>query len=667
MDERKLKKLNDCSSSSGSRASSSGVSSSSSGAYDTVWECVIPYVQDPRDRDAVSLVCKRWYEIDAITRKHVTIALCYTATPQRLSGRFPHLESLKLKGKPRAAMFNLIPEDWGGYVTPWVEEIVRSFGRMKVLHFRRMIVKDSDLELLATSAGRVLEVLRLDKCSGFSTDGLLHIGRLCRNAFLKPIYFFFLSNLEHLEVFEEIEVTRVENSLSKDLYVETNLSMNLRNLFLEESSITENDGEWLHVIASNNTVLESLNFYMTELMQVKSGDLELIARRCPSLASMKISDCDISDLIGFFRAAASLEEFGGGSFSDPPGQVGEGVFNEQLEKYGAVAFPPRLCRLGLTYLGNTDMPVLYPIASRLKKLDLLYALLDTEGHCLLLQRCPNLEVLETRNVIGDRGLEVLAQYCKRMKRLRIERGADEQDMEDVEGVVSQRGLIALARGCLELEYLAVYVSDITNASLESMGTYSKNLCDFRLVLLDREERITDLPLDNGVRSLLMGCHKLRRFALYLRPGGLTDVGLSYIGQYSPNVRWMLLGYVGESDEGLLEFSRGCPSLQKLEVRGCCFSERALALAALQLTSLRYLWVQGYRASGNGRDLLTMVRPNWNIELIPARQVYVQDQEGGQIVVEHPAHILAYYSLAGQRTDFPTTVRPLDPDQLLLNS
>ncbi|KAG8380789.1 hypothetical protein BUALT_Bualt06G0052700 [Buddleja alternifolia] len=616
MDSRKWKKFNGCSSS--SSRSPLCVSSSSSGAYDTVWECVIPYVEDARDRGAVSLVCKRWYEIDAITRKHVTIALCYTTTPQRLPRRFPHLESLKLKGKPRAAMFNLIPEDWGGYVTPWVEEIVRSFGRMKVLHFRRMIVKDSDLELLATSAGKVLEGLRLDKCSGFSTDGLLHIGRLCRN---------------------------------------------MRTLFMEENSIIEHDGKWLHELAMNNTVLENLNFYMTDLMKVRSEDLELIAKRCPSLASMKISDCDISDLIGFFRAATSLEEFGGGSFSEPPGQVGEGVFNEQLERYGSVVLPPRLCRLGLTYLGKTELPIVYPVASKLKKLDLLYALLDTEGHCQLLQRCPNLEFLETRNVIGDRGLEVLAQYCKKMKRLRIERGADEQDMEDVEGVVSQRGLIALAQGCLELEYLAVYVSDITNASLECMGTYSKNLCDFRLVLLDREERITDLPLDNGVRSLLMGCHKLRRFALYLRPGGLSDVGLSYIGRYSPNVRWMLLGYVGESDEGLLEFSRGCPSLQKLEMRGCCFSERALAMAALQLSSLRYLWVQGYRGSGNGRDLLTMVRPYWNIELIPSRQVCVQDPDGEQVIVEHPAHILAYYSLAGQRTDFPSTVKPLDTNTL----
>lgn len=268
---------------------------------------------------------------------------------------------------------------------------------------------------------------------------------------------------------------------------------------------------------------------------------------------------------------------------------------------------------------------------------------------------------QARNVIGDRGLEVLARHCKSMKRLRIERGADEQDMEDVEGIVSQRGLIALSQGCLELEYLAVYVSDITNAALECMGTHSKNLCDFRLVLLDREETIADLPLDNGVRSLLLGCEKLIRFALYLRKGGLTDVGLGYIGQYSKKVRWMLLGYVGESDQGLLEFSKGCPSLQKLEMRGCCFSERALATASLQLSALRYLWVQGYSASGDGRDLLAMARPNWNIELIPATRHIVHDAERQRLViVEDPAHILAYYSLAGQRSDFPSTVIPLDP-------
>ncbi|XVF83868.1 hypothetical protein PTKIN_Ptkin16aG0527900 [Pterospermum kingtungense] len=583
---------------------SNKTTTSQPGLSDEVLSCVMPYIDDPKDRDAVSLVCRRWYELDALTRKHITIALCYTTSPDRLRRRFGHLESLKLKGKPRAAMFNLIPEDWGGYVKPWVKEIAESFNCLKSVHFRRMIVKDSDLEVLARSKGKVLQVLKLDKCSGFSTDGLLHVGRLCRQ---------------------------------------------LRTLFLEESAIDLKDGQWLHEIAINNSVLEHLNFYMTDLTRVNFEDLELIAKNCPNLTSVKISDFEILDLVGFFRHAAALEEFCGGSFNDQP------------DKYTAVTFPRRLCSLGLTYMGRSEMPIVFPFASLLKKLDLLYALLDTEDHCSLIQRCPNLEVLETRNVIGDRGLEVLARSCKRLKRLRIERGADEQGMEDEEGVVSQRGLMALAQGCLELEYMAVYVSDITNASLEYLGTYSKNLCDFRLVLLDREEKITDLPLDNGVRALLRGCQKLRRFALYLRPGGLTDVGLSYIGQYSQNVRWMLLGYVGESDDGLLQFSRGCPSLQKLEMRGCCFSEHALAVSALQLTSLRYLWLQGYRASSqSGRDLLAMARPFWNIELIPARRLVMTDQVGDAVMVEHPAHILAYYSLAGPRTDFPDTVIPLDP-------
>ncbi|XP_010534174.1 PREDICTED: coronatine-insensitive protein 1-like [Tarenaya hassleriana] len=577
-----------------------------SATIDDVIEIVMPYIIDPKDRDSASLVCRRWWKVDADTREHVTMALCYTAKPERLSRRFPNLRSLKLKGKPRAAMFNLIPENWGGYVTPWVYEIMTSFRRLKSVHFRRMIVSDLDLDLLAKAKRDELEVLKLDKCSGFSTDGLLSLARHCRK---------------------------------------------IRTLLMEESSFIEKDGEWLSEFALHDTSFEVLNFYMTDLAKINPRDLETIARNCPSLVSLKLGDCEILNLVGFFKAAANLEEFCGGSFHEDA---------DRPDKYLNLPFPPQLSRLGLSYMGAKEMPIIFPFAAQLRKLDLLYVLLNTEDHCTLIQKCPNLEVLEARDVIGDRGLEVVAQHCKRLKRLRIERGADEIGMEDEEGLVSQRGLIALAQGCLELEYMAIYVSDIDNQSLQSIGAYLKNLCDFRLVLLDREKRITDLPLDNGVRALLRGCEKLRRFALYLRPGGLTNTGLSYIGQYSPNVRWMLLGYLGETDEGLLEFSTGCRSLQKLEMRGCCFSEHAIAVAVTKLKSLRYLWVQGYRASATGQDLLAMARPFWNIELIPARRIPEVNHLGVVREVEHPPHILAYCSLAGQRRDFPPTVVPFGP-------
>ncbi|KAG2602018.1 hypothetical protein PVAP13_5KG646500 [Panicum virgatum] len=529
---------------------------------------VFGYVDDPRDREAASLVCRRWHRIDALSRKHVTVGFCYAVEPARLLARFPRLESLALKGKPRAAMYGLIPEDWGAYAAPWLAQLAAPLECLKAIHLRRMTVTDEDVAVLVRARGHMLQVLKLDKCSDFSTDALRLIARSCRS---------------------------------------------LRTLFLEECIIDDKGSEWLHELAVNNSVLVTLNFYMTEL-KVEPSDLELLAKNCKSLLSLKISDCDLSDLIGFLQTSKALQEFAGGSFSE----VGEYTKYEK------------------------------------------YTLLTTEDHCQIIAKCPNLLVLEVRNVIGDRGLEVVADTCKKLRRLRIERGEDDPGQEE-QGGVSQIGLTAVAVGCRELEYIAAYVSDITNGALESIGTFCKNLYDFRIVLLDQQKEITDLPLDNGVRALLRNCTKLRRFAFYLRPGGLSDVGLGYIGQYSGNIQYMLLGNVGESDNGLIQFAMGCTNLRKLELRSCCFSERALAVAVLQMPSLRYIWVQGYRASPTGQDLLLMARPFWNIEFAPPspENVY-RMMADGQPCVDNQAQVLAYYSLAGRRPDCPQWLVTLHP-------
>lgn len=575
---------------------------------DEVLKCVMGYLEEPCDRSAVSLVCKRWYRVDALTRKHVTIAFCYTISPSDLGARFPELESLKLKGKPRASMFNLIPQDWGGYAEPWINEISQTLLCLKALHLRRMIVTDEDLRALARARGHILQVLKLEKCSGFTTLGLLEVARSCRS---------------------------------------------LRVLFLEESTIEDEGGEWLHELALHNSSLEVLNFYMTGLENVNVNDLEMIATNCRSLTSLKISECDILDLRNVFKKATALEEFGGGSFSSSEERAVEPNI------YEMVKFPTKLMSLsGLNYMSETELPFVFPRASSLKKLDLQYTLLSTESYCQLLQSCINIEILEVTNAIGDRGLEVAAENCKKLRRLRVERGEDEAGLEGEQNFVSHKGLSVISQGCPNLEYIAVYVSDMTNSALESVGKFCKNLRDFRLVLLDKKEQVTDLPLDNGVMALLLGCQKLRRFGFYLRPGGLTDIGLGYIGKFSTNVRWMLLGYVGETDFGLLEFSKGCPNLEKLELRGCCFSEYALSVAVLSLRSLKYIWVQGYNATPSGFDLLAMERPFWNIEFTPAFQVTVDGFNLEEEITEKPAQILAYYSLAGRRTDHPDSVIPL---------
>jgi len=190
----------------------------------------------------------------------------------------------------------------------------------------------------------------------------------------------------------------------------------------------------------------------------------------------------------------------------------------------------------------------------------------------------------------------------------------------------------------------------------------KHLCDFRLTLLHYKLNITDLPIDDGVGALLEGCKNLRRLALYLRPGGLTDAGLRYIGRHGPNVRWLLLGNVEVTDEGLLQLSNGCPVLQKLEIRSCkLLSEHALAQAATRFAaetgSLRYMWVQDYRDSSSGRHLLSM-RPQdrWNVELIPSFITVGENQQGQLIPVDQAAQFLLYRSFAGRRADCPKNIK-----------
>jgi coronatine-insensitive protein 1 len=64
-------------------------------------QLVMGFVEDPRDREAASLVCRWWHRVDALSRKHVTVPFCYAVSPTRLLARFPRLESLAVKGKPQ--------------------------------------------------------------------------------------------------------------------------------------------------------------------------------------------------------------------------------------------------------------------------------------------------------------------------------------------------------------------------------------------------------------------------------------------------------------------------------------------------------------------------------------------------------------------------------------
>ncbi|GJV92174.1 leucine-rich repeat, cysteine-containing subtype protein [Tanacetum coccineum] len=193
-----------------------------------------------------------------------------------------------------------------------------------------------------------------------------------------------------------------------------------------------------------------------------------------------------------------------------------------------------------------------------------------------------MEVLSTQDVCGDRGLEVIGMFCKKLRKLTYY------------GTVTHMGLIVLAKGCTKLECLKVWFEDISNEALECVGTHLKNPRDFHIsdLFTGKEDNMTDLPLDNGVRAMLMGCRKLERLDIALLHGGLTDVGLEYIGKYGANLRSLSLTCIKESDAGLVKLSKGCPKLRKLKLRYCTFSELAVTSFVFNMPSLRYVCLDG---------------------------------------------------------------------------
>ncbi|PWA82354.1 hypothetical protein CTI12_AA104540 [Artemisia annua] len=421
-----------------------------------VLDCVMPYIQDNNDvLNSVSLVSRKYFDIDSSTRKNLTVHVHFAPDPERLSHRFPSLESLTLKsysyGRDNARKCR-IP------VKPWIHEIAVKFTRLNSLSIRNMVVSTSDLKRLAKTRGGSLKSLEIRGCKMFSEDGLIDIAR----------------------------------------------------------------------------------YNMKDVAQ--------IAKKCSkSLVSLNIYPRSLSDFRKVFKYAKKLDHFGY-------------AFIDEDWDYSGFEFPPNIRGLRIEELEEASFSFLHRYLNQLRELDLG---IGNNCQCSLFKRCPNLEVLVNDDICGDIGLQVIGQFCKKLRKLH--HGWH----------VTHMGLIALAQGCINLEYLNVTLSDISNEAFECVGTHLKNLRDFR-IQLDREGGITYLQLDNGVRAMLMGCRKLERLDINLCIGGLTDVGLGYIGEYGHNLRYLSLSYTGESDAGLLELSKGCPKLRKLILRGCPFSEQAIA-------------------------------------------------------------------------------------------
>lgn len=242
---------------------------------------------------------------------------------------------------------------------------------------------------------------------------------------------------------------------------------------------------------------------------------------------------------------------------------------------------------------------------------------------------------QTRNTLGDDGMETLGRACKELRKLRVE--------DDETGAITHKGVVAMAQGCMKLVQLIMYVANVTNATLAMVGQCCPCLTDFRIVLEAKQRPghdAPDFPLDDGLKLMLKGCVHLTRLAFYLRHGCLTDKGMEYIGIHGHNLKWLLLGCTGQSDVGLAKLAFRSQRIKRLEMRDCPFGGAGLAAAVAAMSSLTYLWVQGKRAMEAGHNLAELASPFLTVEVCPPN--------GGGPDLQ----LFAYYSLAGPRSDGP---------------
>lgn len=298
------------------------------------------------ERRALSSVSKAWYAADGASRRAVRVFNCYGAAPARLVRRFPNLERVKIKGRPRADDYSLVRDEWGGFAAPWVRAVAGAYpATLTALHLKRMVVTDADLAMLARALPGLQE-LTLELCRRLSTAGLACLAD-CRA---------------------------------------------LRALSLRASVVGESDdgGDdqalWLRRLAANNRgVVEVLDIDCVDARCVDVRDLEALA---PSLKVLRVPfDLPLRALEGVLRRARGLTALGAGGFADE---------SEVAEEDHRVRVPRTLVSLsGLQCLPDSYVPQLRWVAPNLRELDLRAApALSETGYIQLLSWCSNLEELQ---------------------------------------------------------------------------------------------------------------------------------------------------------------------------------------------------------------------------------------------------------------------------------
>ncbi|CAK9175167.1 unnamed protein product [Ilex paraguariensis] len=567
---------------------------------DEVLEHVFNFLTSHKDRNAVSMVCKSWYRVERFSREKVFIGNCYAIDPERLISRFPRVRSLTLKGKPHFADFNLVPPDWGGFVYPWIEAMVKLGVHLEELRLKRMVVSDESLELLSRSFVS-FKSLVLVSCEGFTTDGLAAIASNCRF---------------------------------------------LRELDLQENEIEDRRGHWLSCFPDSCTSLISLNFACLK-GEVNLATLERLVARCHNLRSLRLNHVvPLDTLQKILGKAPQLVDLGAGAFVHDPDSETLNKLKNAIQKCTSIR-----SLSGFLEVAPCCLPAIYPMCLNLTSLNLSYAPgIHNNELIKLIRHCRKLQRLWILDVIGDKGLGVVASTCKELQELRV-------FPSDLYGVgnaaVTEEGLVAISAGCPKLNSVLYFCQQVTNAALITVAKNCPNFIRFRLCTLNPTiaDPVTMQPLDEGFGAIVQSCKGLKRLSL---SGLLTDQVFLYIGMYAEQLEMLSVAFAGGTDMGMLYVLNGCRKLKKLEIMDSPFGDVALLADIGKYETMRSLWMSSCEVTLGACKTIAKKMPRLNVEII---------DEGDQMETSpddrhRVEKMYLYRSLVGHRRDAPDFVRTL---------
>lgn len=567
---------------------------------DEVWEHAFSFLPADSDRGAAAAACRSWLRAERHSRRRLAVANCYAASPKDAVDRFPAVRAVEVKGKPHFADFGLVPPAWGADAAPWVAAAADGWPLLEELSFKRMVVTDDCLDMIAASF-RNFQVLRLVSCEGFSTAGLAAIASGCRN---------------------------------------------LRELDLQENEIEDCSIHWLSLFPESFTSLVTLNFSCLE-GDVNITILERLVARCCNLKTLKLNNAiPLEKLASLLCKAPQIVELGTGRFS---ADYHPDLFSKLQAAFSGCKNLRRLS--GAWDAVPEYLPAFHCVCEGLTSLNLSYATVRGPELIKFISRCKNLQLLWVMDLIEDHGLSIVASSCNKLQELRVFPSAPFDAAEQVS--LTERGLVDVSAGCPMLESVLYFCRRMTNDALVTIAKNRPNFTCFRLCIIEPHtpDYITHQPLDAGFSAIVESCKGLRRLSV---SGLLTDNVFKSIGQHADRLEMLSIAFAGNSDLGLHYILSGCKSLKKLEIRDCPFGDKPLLANAAKLETMRSLWMSTCSLTLGACRQLARKMPRLSVEVMndPRRACPLDS-----LTDESPVETLyVYRTIAGPRSDTPACVQ-----------